>query len=185
MKILKFFYVLVFLSICLACQSLSFKQAPGDKITNQVISKVTKKISKKKSMRISAIGGGEDEKGIWKITVNYHYYGKALDLKESRIFMVNIIETYLNEINNNIEIRPYLKNYPFTVDNLDLAIITNQTNGDWYFDPAMDTISTINDTIDYSTRDPQDHLRYKNTIVEKYEDALKIVKDNGQLGLFD
>jgi hypothetical protein len=183
MKIAKILFLSLFL--CLACQSLNFKQAPGDKLTNQIISKVTQKLSSKYPLTISTIGGGEDEKGIWQISVYYDYFGKALNLEESRILIVNIIETYLNEINNSEKIRPYLKNYPFTVDNLDFAIITNQLNGEWYFDPNIDTVNVINDTIKYSTRDPNNHLKYKNTVVEKYENALKIVKDNDQLESFD
>jgi hypothetical protein len=183
MKIAKILFLSLFL--CLACQSLNFKQAPGDKLTNQLISKVTQKLSKKYPFKISVVGGGEDEKGIWKISVHYDYYGSALNLEQSRILMVNVVEIYLNEINNNEKIRPFLRNYPFTIDNFHLAIITNKPNGEWYFDPAIDTISTINDTIDYSTRDPNNHFKYKNTVVEKYEDALKIVKDSGQLESFD
>ena len=170
---------------CLAWQNLNLNRAPGDKFTNQVISRVSKKLSKKYGLEISAIGGGEDKEGIWRITVHYHYYGAPLDLAKSRAIMVNIIELYLNEINNDEKIRPYLKNYPFLITNLNLALITNQIDGQWCFDPYMDTIGTMGDTIDYNTRDAENRLKYKNTIVEKYEDALRIVKENGQLESFN
>ena len=55
--------------------------------------------------------------------VNSHYESfECLTVDEARRLYVDVVEGYLERYNQNEEIRPYLHNYPFTVDNVEVMI---------------------------------------------------------------
>jgi len=180
-RIFKYLCLILILIMFNTCSQFSSNSSPADKLTNQLIRRVSQKLSKIYNLKLSAIGGGQDKEGVWLITAMYDLYGKPLNVKQARIIIVNMVEEYLNEVNNDEKLRPYLKNYPFTIMNLNLDIITYKNDQTDYFDPDLDTISTIKMNIDYTTRDPNNPYNYKDSFTEKYADALEIVRNSGQL----
>lgn len=53
-----------------------------------------------------------------------------MNLEEARRLYVEVVEDFLNRINNNKEIRSYLHDYPFTIKNLDLMIHFSEDTND-------------------------------------------------------
>ena len=82
----------------------------------------------------------------------------------------------LNAINTNEGIRPYLKKYPFTVDNVQIIIFNHEKNGREVVDPGISVADIDRDGLTYSGVDPDNHFRYKSEFRETYKEALKLVK---------
>jgi len=181
MKILKYFCLILFLIFFSRCDQFHSTSSPGDKLTNQLINRVSKKLAKNYNLTVSAVGGSVDELGIKSIILIYRHYGAALNVEKARIIMVNMIEEYLNEINNDEKLRTYLKNYPFTTSNLILSLISFNDDGETHVDPDLVTISIEKDYLSYQTKDPNNPYNYKDSFTEKYADALKIVRNSGEL----
>ena len=58
---------------------------------------------------------------IQKINASYVSCDR-MNVEEARRLYVDVVEGYLRRYNQNEEIRPYLHDYPFTIDNLDVKI---------------------------------------------------------------
>ena len=62
--------------------------------------------------------GGYLSKDIEKFTIDYIYTVESMNLEISRGLLVDAIEIILLTVNDDLAARPYLRNYPFDVDNL-------------------------------------------------------------------
>ena len=102
---------------------------------------------------------------------------KALNVDEARKLYVNIVEEYLHRVNCNEEVRPYLHNYPFTINNLEFNIEFDESNGRMKSDGHVAYVSFIasRNLIFYSSYDYKTH-KFQDLHQESYEEALKIVK---------
>ena len=65
--------------------------------------------------------GGAMMIDIQKINAHYLAY-ERLNVNEARRLFVEVIEGLLCRYNQNMQIRPYLHNYPFTIENLNITI---------------------------------------------------------------
>ena len=77
-------------------------------------------------------------------------------------------------------IRPFLIEYPFKPENLDIAIINYQLDRKNIFHPDIEVFSIHSGKVEYLTRDPDDTFKYKSEIFEPYSEALAIVKNEAQ-----
>lgn len=146
-----------------------------DILSDRRIIKTGKRLEQKYNMSISSIGGATKE-GLWLLTVTFNRRGEPMTIEEGRRVIIDCIQEYLKDINNDEKLRPYLKVYPFTIDNLDVAIINSAKDGSLVFDPILELITSRQEKIIYRTRDPADKYKYKYTFEETYEEALGIVQ---------
>ena len=58
----------------------------------------------------------------------FDYYNE-IDVAEARELLMTAGNLYLREINDNEKIRPYLANYPFKPENIQIAIFLENPNG--------------------------------------------------------
>ena len=97
-----------------------------------------------------------------------------IDLKEARKLLVYVINEYLSEINSNVEVRPFLHEYPFTAKNVEIRI--------WAYNPDRSKlppekiyyISAINGNLNYYRRGPKKYTR-QAICEETYAEALKLI----------
>lgn len=146
-----------------------------DVLSDRRIIKTGKRLEQKYNMSISAVGGATKE-GLWLLTVMFDRKGEPMTIEEGRRVIIDCIQEYLKDINNDEELRPYLKVYPFTIDNLHVAIINFAKDGSLVFDPILELITSRQEKIIYRTRDSADKYKYKNTFEETYEEALGILQ---------
>lgn len=102
-----------------------------------------------------------------------------LTKEQLREILVNCEEEFLARVNQNENIRPYLKNYPFTSENIELDIyVQDSQTGLEAVDPNISVASISNGCVVYCSefKDPKTP-GYKSKEVESYEDALRIVKE--------
>jgi len=143
-------------------------------IAHGISNRIATKLEKKHHMKAMGTAGG--------MMGNIYMMGISFDIRrpltqqEGRKIIVSCVEEYLQAINNNVDVRPDLAEYPFPAKNIKMTLFIKDKNGDKLYDPEISVISTSEGTITYRTNDPDNEYRYKNRIHENYEDALAIVK---------
>jgi hypothetical protein len=148
---------------------------------NSVIEKTSKKINDKYHFAFIGSGGGSKNGKFWFIGLSFNRFGSTLDISEGRKLIVTIAEEFLTEINLDKNVANYFDPFPLTEKNIELDIFTFSEEEDDIIDPGLAVISLRNGDISYITTD--EDLMFKPITRESYSDALKIVKDNNQLGL--
>ena len=158
-----------------------FKSKPRDyeDMANEISARVAKKLTKKHHMDWIGEGGGMMG-SIYMIGLSFQIH-HPMDLKEGRERIVDCVEELLKNINKNEEIRPFLKNYPFTTKNVQVTIYINYADGKEVFDPDFRVVSLyVSDDICFSTVDRTNGMKYKNQYRELYTEALAIVRGSNQ-----
>ena len=89
--------------------------------------------------------------------------------------LINGIEEFLSVINSNEKLRPFLKKYPFTANEIAMGILVIDKNKRMVYDPHIGTAGLDRGRICFNTIDNNEY-EYKLTEMEDYETALKIVK---------
>ena len=163
------FCLSIFLSSCQ--NEISHKNSVEDEVSNKAIISIGKKLENKYNLSLGAIGGGAKD-GIWLLTAGFTRHGKYLKLNESRLLIVEITQDYLKDINDNQELKPYLKVYPFTTSNLYVFVINLEKNGEEVKDPYIGSMSAREGIINYKTNDPCDEYKYKFKFKETFEEAV-------------
>ena len=166
-------FLMLILSIAPLMMSFSFfkpKQRDYADIAREIRADVGKKLAKKHQMDVIAVSGGMMG-SVYLIGLSFQIH-HPMDREEARERIIDCVEELLAAVNANQEIRPFLKDYPFTTKNVDLAIFTNYPDGKEVFDPYIRVVSIYeSDEIDYATKEPN-KVPYKNEYREPYSEAL-------------
>ncbi len=153
-----------------------FKSKPRDyeDIANEISSKVAKKLAKKHQMDWIGEGGGMMG-SVYMIGLSFQI-DHSLDRDEARARIVDCVEELLAAINANEEIRPFLKSYPFTTKNVQVAIFSILADGRDVVDPYIKVVSVDqNDYVTFRTEEPN-RIAYKNKYREPYIEALTMLR---------
>lgn len=172
-KILLFSYMLL--------QSLSYSMAAHQsphyvELANKAQNEIAKTLSKKYDMRVIGDYAALFER-VNELGLRFNING-PLSKDELRYILIGCIKEYLCYINSDEEIRPYLKDYPFTSKNIDISIFVyglEKKNFNLYY-PEIAVASTYIGNLYYQTYGPENEFQYKTTEKETYEEALAIVK---------
>ena len=144
-------------------------------IANKITARVAKTLSKRHQMDLIGEGGGMMG-SVYMIGLSFQIR-HPLNRNEARARIVDCTEELLVAINSNEEIRPFLKNYPFTTDNVRLAIFSVGLKGEKLYDPhiAVVSVDQSND-ITFRTEEPN-NPSYKHRHKELYSEAVAILKN--------
>ncbi len=154
-----------------------FDLAPYNTPTSKdeiIAKKITDDVAKKllAEHNLHLIGtGAQMMNEIEMLGVSFDYFNE-LDISTGRRLLVHCLQAYLQEINENKEIRKYLKNYPFTVNNIELRIWIKKPDGSQINKEKPSYLSAINGKLYYNFDDPKS---YSRTILhqESFGEALK------------
>ena len=162
------------------------------KITNNFINEM------RREFNLFCIGtGGNLNKGVQEVDVSFIIYRK-LNIEQARELEVKATERLLELFNTETKIRPYLAEYPFTVNRATVSIGTQTTADRWPTDGSVVHVFTAKNKIFYSAAElytytttpfidsetgiPADFVpeevvktRLVDLYEEPYEEALKIV----------
>lgn len=163
-----------------ACSVQDDHLTKGDKLSDQVIAKTGKKLAKKHHMSMGGTGGGGSEQGLTLLLMSFDKNGNPVDISTARRLIVECVQEFLADINNNEQLRPYLKVFPFTPANVEISIIFSDPNGGRVFDPVLEVVAAHGGKVYYRTVDPNDHYKYKSKTDETYEEALAIIKKENE-----
>ena len=151
-------------------------QNSSEMIFNKVISQTTKKLEKKYKMVAVGIGGSEKDGKVTSIVRSFSRYKGPITKKKGREMIICSVEAYIKAINESEQAKPYLNNFPFTNENIDVVIINYQENGQSLKDPNIKIFANYANKIHFKTEDPLNSYNYKTNESEPYLKALEIVK---------
>ncbi len=124
--------------------------------------------------QLDCIGtGGKFAKNVSEISLHFIAYRKGT-IEEARNVEIKMIETLLEHINHQEKIRPFLDQYPFKPENLDIAISFRKNDDSCYSDGSVVLVFLARDKIFYRAEDSKTGKRF-DLHEESYADALKIV----------
>lgn len=168
-------------SILLLYSSRTQESQVEEKTTNysvyahQAIDILKKEVEEKYGVHCYGRGGSMPT-DIRSISVNFQVKEKAT-IEESRILFVSIYEKFRNIINRHEDIRPFLREYPFPCQRIELGLSYYSPDKQKNLQKSFEYVSCIKGNIRYAKRDPLTG-RYETVYQEPYEEALRIV--NGQ-----
>jgi hypothetical protein len=169
----------IFFSLIFLISIQSYLQASSEskhvKYAEKVMAKAAKFLAQKYGL--TPIGnGGSMMKTVDILSLSFTLSHK-LNQKKSRELIIACSEDFLAIINNDKNIRPYLKNYPFNFQNIELTIFIHDINDRKIYDPDIGVVSLFQGSVWYKTYDPDKKYGYKSKIKEPFEDALRILNE--------
>ena len=182
-----FLIFVYFLASIFNVYSMSVYEAPAPqgyeerkKLQFEIVEKVNEKLEKKYDMISSAIGSSGDRGFLKGLDISFDRYNGPVSLEENRNMILDCLQIYLDAVNSNEKIRPYLASYPFTSQNFDIFIIHYEKDGSMIFHPHVGALYCYSKGIAYYTNDPEKEYKYKNEIKETYEEAYSKLKETKQ-----
>lgn len=139
------------------------------------IAREGKRLGKKYHMHLGSVGGGVDH-GIWLMSLDFQRKNSVLTEEEARELIINSLNDYLNMVNNDEKLRPFLKEYPFKPENVDLAIFNYTADMHDIYHPYIGLVSADKGKIGYLIDDESNQFRYKSQKYESYDEAMAILK---------
>jgi len=166
------FFLFGVLATMLSCSSFTSQEPDYEKIADKITVKTAKKLEKEKGL-IPVGTGGRMMNDIQMMMIGFNYY-HVVDIDTARHLLVDSVEEYLSAINTSEEVRPYLHNYPFTAQNVEIDIYFY--GPDRHKVPAGEIkIATANQGQLVYYIDYPEKYTIKDIYEETYEDALKAV----------
>ena len=153
-----------------ACQPND--QDPKDKssIRLSLQNKVAKKVQKKHRAYGSGFGfWGPDCYEELKISFEYP---SLLNQEEARYLIIDIAADFLAEVNKDEKIRPYLCQYPYTIENLNVPIFLKNNDYKTPIHPDYMLIKLFEGKITYKTKEEGQRYGYQSEETETFEEAL-------------
>ncbi|MBX9744262.1 MAG: hypothetical protein K2X08_03515 [Chlamydiales bacterium] len=120
--------------------------------------------------------GGSMPRDIAEIRLHFDTYQSA-SIEQAREWEVRLTERLIEMINQDEEIRPYLREYPFPASRIDI-MLRFKTPKNSSPTQSLQLIVHVRDTIFYSARDPSNNCIFYSLKEEPYEEARKIVFGN-------
>lgn len=171
--------IIILASLCFyAC--LAAREPDYEEISDKIVAKVVNIISKKYHMEPTSIYGELFER-VNAVGANFQI-NRPLTKDEARQIIVDCAEIFLTQYNNNLKVRPFLKNYPFTKTNLKINIFIQDKKGNTIYHPEIGMVSLFLDNVVYTTLEKGKVFDdYKTKTKEPYEEAFNIVKTGNKI----
>ena len=154
--------------------SLIASQKEYIKLVDRITANFTKELTKEKNMYLFGYGG-RMMFDVEEISMSYNVV-KHASIDEARRLFVEVAERYLARINADEKLRPFLHNYPFTINNLDLGIGFENEKRQAHDDLAYVVYRKKTGKIVYNANDPKEDMFYK-IYEEPYEEAVRLVNN--------
>lgn len=126
--------VLLFLSfLCLSgCQEQEVsiyknEVSERNKLSNEVTFKTAMKLKKEKGLIPCGFGGGSVD-CIRMLAISFDYR-LPLSIEEGRKLLIEAVHEFVDAINSNEQIRPYLVSYPFGIECVEIRIFVQDDKG--------------------------------------------------------
>jgi hypothetical protein len=170
--LISFLSCFIFISEMVSCRQPG-RQFYGDKAFS-ILNKYSNFLQKTEGFEVFGTGGAMTT-NVKSVFVSY-VSNKNVGLEEARKIYISVIENLVKEYNNDKEIRPYLNDYPFTYNNIDLHI-SFKNKGNYIGNKKIAFILKAKGIIYYDIFDEKldDFI---DIYQEPYEEGLKIINQN-------
>ena len=171
--ITRFIPIFLALGVFLSLYTFLFASSKKEMFADQVIANSAKKIAFEKHLH--PIGNGSQMlDDIEMLSLGFQCFEK-LNINKARDLIVYSVKTFITGINDDKEIRPYLKSFPFTPKNVEIEIYCYQPNGSDVPIGELEYITSIDGIINYYPEGPDKYKTEKPILTETYEEALSIL----------
>ncbi len=160
----------------IASRAFSHVSPPSVAITEKIEKTVAPTLAKKYKMTLCGSGGGMPDGIVDMLALSFESY-RSLSIEEARPILVDCINTYVNAVNANQELKPYLKNAPFTAKNIEICIFFYTPQKEIVCDPFLCVANSYRGKLIYATEEKGQKFGYKSEFIESYEDAVKILAE--------
>lgn len=160
----RLFIILIgLISLCtIGFKFMHLEEIPeNEEAVNELLSVSTMKLKKKYKMRPSGTGVAMPGGVVKKLGLDFHITG-PLSKDDIRKILVHSAQDFLSYINADKEIRPYLDHFPFEMNNVELTLFLNDSQGTGLSNPHVGIAAISTDELEY------DYL------VDHYEKSLNI-----------
>jgi hypothetical protein len=150
-----------------------------DKMLYRFINRQGQILGKKYQMIQSSNGlGGMDK--VELMCISFDKYGAPINEKEARSLVIHCVEDFLEAVNSDEQLRPLLKDYPFTAQNLKLNIFSLDKDQSLHIFPNIAVASSSEGKVRFFTKEAPDVYGYYTEKYETYEEAIAILKEEGK-----
>jgi hypothetical protein len=140
----------------------------------EILETTSKKLEKKHRMKAIGTGIGMPAGIVELLALSFEKTGPiSKDL--TREVVIDCVQEMVNAVNTNERIKPYLKNYPFTAKNIEIAIFLKDKSRYEIYAPDFGVVSATNGKIEYRTTAAENPYRYKDIVIENFDEMLKKV----------
>ncbi|GAB4230515.1 MAG: hypothetical protein Tsb0021_08600 [Chlamydiales bacterium] len=141
-------FIPLILCIFIASLTSGFKQKKQSKIVDyntaseRILGNAIKRVSKKYPLSLAGLGGGIDheEKKNRVFDVMFDMQ-KKVTRDQARYIILDILDTFLYYANNDPEVAPFLKPYPFTHKGFHIALFIQNKDGSDVWHPEIGVVS--------------------------------------------
>lgn len=146
-------------------------------LADQLQTEFTKQVYQEEHLPCWMIGGSMMN-DIQVMSLGFESYQKV-NIDQARKLYVKLTQKFMDKINNNTEIRPYLHTYPFTPDNAKIKLMFSdiQTNK-FVSKPYIASVMATRGKVFYDVYEPTNPKGLETIHSETYEEAFKIVNQN-------
>jgi hypothetical protein len=160
---------LIIVLLATGCQNNSYQISPKERSADVVLKQAATAIAKKYDLTPFGTGGGMMDE--IKMLALAFQYTKPIDISSGRELLLSTIDTFLETVNKDPTIRPYLKNYPFEPKNIQIRIFLCHPDRSGPSKGEFCAISALDGVLIYRTKNTATGpttLAHKET----YEEAL-------------
>lgn len=148
-----------------------------DKMSNDLIRRFGKYTQEKYGLCLCGLGGGADPGKIYLLNLAFQATQQPISKDDARKLILTIHDELLAEINHDVELKPYLKFYPFTSENVDIKVYFRNKDRSDVFYPYIRAASIAKGKLIFATKDPEEKYGYKTWDEETYKEAVAIVNE--------
>jgi hypothetical protein len=176
MKALIFVMISLFVFGCEKSSPILYERDPKWKIAdeiydNEIGKKVFLQLKREKKLKVIESGWGlRGKKTIRCMHCGFQYFNE-ITLDEARELLVEAANLYLKTINENERIPPFLENYPFGPENIEIRIFIYDSKGKNPSKEKLQYITLQDGKFRYSTGELDSQGLFKDICVETYEEA--------------
>ncbi len=173
---MKFLPYLVCILLCMGCDFINKPfETPNAKvrIARKVRKQVAEKLKKDLSLYPSG-SGGQMMNQIHMLALSFRYY-QPVNIETARKLLVTAVTEFIDAVNANEEIRPYLQNYPFEAKNIEIRIFLQNLDGSPIPFGRLKVISSMDGNFQYKIDNLETGL-FTTIYKESFKEGQKKVK---------
>jgi hypothetical protein len=128
-------------------KTLAHHEKPHEALIDIIFAAYQKEMWNDYELEIERIGGKLVDR-VEEVSVRLIYFNPTY-IEKARELQIIATERMLHLINNDKQLRPYVNDFPLTIDKLKVAVIFRRKNYCPYFDGSLESVSRVGKEITY------------------------------------
>lgn len=167
--------------ICFSCYSPREKNYSENKQKNFLVNKVRKKVSDELSERFGLVpfGSGGQMMNQVEMLMLAFLYNEPIDESKARMLLIASVNVFIDAVNDENCLKPYLSNSPFEPKNIQLEIYLRDTQERNLTEGRLSVVTAKNGFLEYHIRDQNTH-NLLTVRRETFEEAKEILQTSSR-----